>query len=239
MSHQDGDRIGLPVPEASTRLGVTPDAIRARLHRGTLDGEKAAGQWVVYLPTETALPRTRLQRDADSPPTGPQLDAAVGRQERDRAGPVTPSGVDLSPLAELIERQGDEIRRLAEASLVWQTRALQAEAKLLALGAGDDSAMAESFAPGDGAADAGDGVRARGADDSASTADALAARPAPRSEAEHRWAPHDHGHGTAGERGSCLRNKDCRGKMHCVDGRCCRPPQPPPWAQWWRRLTGR
>ena len=37
---QDTDRIVLSVPEAAERLRVTPDAIRARLHRGTLDGEK-------------------------------------------------------------------------------------------------------------------------------------------------------------------------------------------------------
>lgn len=54
---QDADRMpaaGVEVAEAARRLGVTPDAIRARLHRGTLAGEKVEGTWRVHLPAEAA-----------------------------------------------------------------------------------------------------------------------------------------------------------------------------------------
>src|SRR5262245_54729427 len=39
----------LTIAGASTRLAVTIDAVRRRLHRGTLPGEKVDGVWVLYL----------------------------------------------------------------------------------------------------------------------------------------------------------------------------------------------
>ena len=48
-ARQDGDRMVLSVAEAAAHLGVTPDAVRARLHRGTLFGVKDAGEWRIYL----------------------------------------------------------------------------------------------------------------------------------------------------------------------------------------------
>ena len=44
----------LPVAEAAHRLGVTPDAVRKKLQRGTLPGEKVAGEWRVFLPEPDA-----------------------------------------------------------------------------------------------------------------------------------------------------------------------------------------
>ncbi|MDP9473851.1 MAG: hypothetical protein M3Q71_24855, partial [Chloroflexota bacterium] len=35
---------------AAARLGISPDATRKRLERGTLRGEKRAGRWLVWLP---------------------------------------------------------------------------------------------------------------------------------------------------------------------------------------------
>src|SRR3954468_20349286 len=72
---QDDDRIALSVPEAAERLGVTPDAIRARLHRGTLDGEKEGGAWRVFLPSSEVR---------QSEPAGPQQEGPVGQQDADR-----------------------------------------------------------------------------------------------------------------------------------------------------------
>lgn len=41
------------IAEAATRLGITTDAVRRRLHRGTLPGEKGDdGTWKVYLEVE-------------------------------------------------------------------------------------------------------------------------------------------------------------------------------------------
>ena len=37
----------VPVADAARRLGISPDAVRGRLQRGTLAGEKIAGVWHV------------------------------------------------------------------------------------------------------------------------------------------------------------------------------------------------
>ncbi len=39
--------------EAAGRLGITPDAVRARLRRGTIAGERIDGDWQVFLPRDT------------------------------------------------------------------------------------------------------------------------------------------------------------------------------------------
>ncbi len=90
---QDADRTTLSVPEAAQRLGVTPDAIRARLHRGTLAGEKQGGEWKVFLPAGDApmgastndqkdvpVARQDVKQDA----TGKQSDQTGHRQDADR-----------------------------------------------------------------------------------------------------------------------------------------------------------
>jgi excisionase family DNA binding protein len=69
---QDVDRTSLSVPEAAKELGITPDAVRARLHRGSLAGVKVGGTWRVFLPR------------ADEPPTGKQQDATGTRPDPDR-----------------------------------------------------------------------------------------------------------------------------------------------------------
>ncbi len=56
---------------------------------------------------------------------------------------------NLASLAELIERQGDEIRRLAEASPAWQFRALQAEERLKQLTAGGDAPLEHAAGTGE------------------------------------------------------------------------------------------
>ena len=57
------------VAEAARRLGVTPDAIRSRLHRGTLEGEKVDNAWRIRLPDR------EIPHHADPEPTGSQQDA--------------------------------------------------------------------------------------------------------------------------------------------------------------------
>src|SRR5690242_6968830 len=46
----------VPIPEAAARLGVSTDAIRMRLKRGTLAGWKLDGRWGVVLPQPNARP---------------------------------------------------------------------------------------------------------------------------------------------------------------------------------------
>ncbi len=89
---QDADRRGsrgLSVAAAADRLGLTPDAVRGRLHRGTLAGEKVGTEWRVFLPTVEA---TAGRQATQQSPTAGQQDTtadrqatAVERQETDRA----------------------------------------------------------------------------------------------------------------------------------------------------------
>jgi len=123
--------------EAARILGVTTDAVRSGLRRGTIEGHKINGEWLVRIPAPQ-----QNQDDA----TGYQQAAAGDRQdatERDR----TPT-VDLTPLADLIERQAKELADLREAAAVWQIRARQAEEKLLELSAGWVSSDTSPDAPG-------------------------------------------------------------------------------------------
>jgi hypothetical protein len=48
------DRSEVTVAEAAVLLGLSTDAVRSRLNRGTLDGRKDAGGWVVLLPRPSA-----------------------------------------------------------------------------------------------------------------------------------------------------------------------------------------
>jgi hypothetical protein len=66
------DRSEVTVGEAAVLLGLSTDAVRSRLNRGTLDGRKDAGGWVVFLhrpsPTveqpSTTGHRPAIDRDA-------------------------------------------------------------------------------------------------------------------------------------------------------------------------------
>ena len=42
----------LPMREAAAVLGVTQDAIRARIRRGTIEARKESGRWMVAVPVD-------------------------------------------------------------------------------------------------------------------------------------------------------------------------------------------
>ena len=113
----------LPVHEAARLLGLSENAVRARLRRGTLAGVKHGTSWYVLIrDTDILLEHTAVHQEA--PADGPEHTAVH---------------VDLAPLAELIERQGRELAEMREAAAVWQIRARQAEERLLELTAGEVS----------------------------------------------------------------------------------------------------
>ncbi len=127
------DSRSLSVAEAARRLGITPDAVRGRLHRGALYGEKVGTEWRVFLPAAeapaagrqaTQQPPAAAQQDT----TVDQQDAAVARQATDRAGD--------SPLVDLVADLARRNEELAAAAAMWQSRAAHLEERLLALGAG-------------------------------------------------------------------------------------------------------
>jgi hypothetical protein len=127
------------VPEAARILGVSTDAVRSRLRRGTLEGVKIAGEWHVPL---SGLHDTR--QDAQPSPPGPrqepsetQQDATVdqqaGQQESDRIATV----MDVAPLASLIDDLTRRNADLAATAAMWQTRAAHLEDQLKQLSAGE------------------------------------------------------------------------------------------------------
>lgn len=66
--------------EAARALGLTPEAVRSRVRRGTLDGERVNGSWRVRLPGDAPSPgRSRPTRDhpTDRPATDRLLDVEV------------------------------------------------------------------------------------------------------------------------------------------------------------------
>lgn len=128
----------VPVRDAALALGISVDAVRARVRRGSLPAIKVEGEWQVEVPRN--LPAT-VATDGDQ--------VTPDQTDRDHA---VASAVDLSPLVELISRQAKELADLREAATVWQLRARQAEDKVLALTAGpvatDPHPDTSSDAPG-------------------------------------------------------------------------------------------
>lgn len=142
-SQQHGDRAptgnektenfyaSVDVAEAARRLGVTPDAIRSRLHRGTLEGEKVDGQWRVRLPAGQSVQRERFeptgtQQDTDRQATGQDPDRQDAGDSTDRARQDAPT-VDIAPLVEMIERLSRRNEELSAAAGMWQARAMHLE----------------------------------------------------------------------------------------------------------------
>jgi hypothetical protein len=63
--------------EAAVRLGISPDAIRKRLERGTLHGEKRAGRWRVFLEPDAEVDASGdLDQDATPDARRTPLDAS-------------------------------------------------------------------------------------------------------------------------------------------------------------------
>ncbi len=149
--------IEVPIAEAAERLGLSTEAVRKRIQRGTLAGHKHEGAWYVLLDPMAGRQDGQMadRPDVQTDEAG-RLDVptqASGREPARGGSPSEATAVDLGPLAELIERQGTEIRQLAEAAAIWQVRAVQAEERLKQLTAGDDTPadapLAAPFAPGE------------------------------------------------------------------------------------------
>ncbi len=144
----------LPVATAAAALGITSDAIRARIRRGKMQGEKRDGGWFVFVPDSE-----RPGSDATKPDTslnthdiGPDTE---GRVTTPNATVVTPPVVDLAPLAgviryqeEIIERQSQELAQLNAAAAMWQERARSLEGQLIALNPGETTPSRSSEASG-------------------------------------------------------------------------------------------
>ncbi len=110
------------ITDAARLLGVSENAVRKRIRRGTLPAHKQGDRWLVALPGQVA-DHSSATIDLASPTTGQATDLAAA----------------ITPLVELIERLTMENRELAEAATLWQARAAHLEDRLLALTAGSDT----------------------------------------------------------------------------------------------------
>ncbi len=135
---------GLTVADAAARLSVTPDAIRRRLHRGTLAGAKTVdGEWRVWLP----------DGEAGAPPGSPPGPSPGERQDTARTPPAAQEVAPHPAIEALLESQRQEIAYLRD-QLDQRSRELAAErerfdvlhrealARIPALGAGQDAPVA-------------------------------------------------------------------------------------------------
>ena len=71
----------IPITDAAARLGVSPEAIRKRIARGSLTGEKRGGVWYVLLPDAMSGQLMRQSGRARRPDASGQPDAASGHAE--------------------------------------------------------------------------------------------------------------------------------------------------------------
>jgi hypothetical protein len=94
MAGQRQDSV--PIAEAATLLGLSQEAVRKRLQRGTLDGEKVAGTWHVLL-------------DRPDTPSGRQDTVRTDRQDSQDAEPVE-AAYQVSPavVEQAIARTGQQ-----------------------------------------------------------------------------------------------------------------------------------
>ena len=72
------------VIEAAERLATTPDAIRARLRRGQLAGEKQGKTWYVTLQQDATGQATGHRQDMQNPSSRETVGAAGREQDTDR-----------------------------------------------------------------------------------------------------------------------------------------------------------
>jgi len=118
------------VTTAAELLGISEEAVRARIRRGKLVAEKVGALWRVHIPNgdPVVTPNTTVPlRDTTSRPT----------TEHVAQHDTTPRDIDLEPLASVIRDQNHRIEELAAAAAFWQVRAHQAEEQLLQLSAGN------------------------------------------------------------------------------------------------------
>ncbi len=113
----------LTLEEAAAALGITVNAVRQRIKRGTLIGIKTDAGWLVDMVA------TNQESGTDRPTTRPTNHTPTPTDHQPT--------IDLAPLVSHIATLEDQVQRLTEASTMWQMRARQFEERLQALTAGE------------------------------------------------------------------------------------------------------
>ncbi len=116
------DAAPLSLADAAVRLGISPDAARKRLERGTLRGEKRNGRWQVSLEPDAAASTDQ--------------DATPGDDRTPDASRTPPDAGVIAELRSLWVEERQRADRYLEAATLWQSRALQFEEQLKTLTTG-------------------------------------------------------------------------------------------------------
>ncbi len=125
----------VPVHDAARLLGISENAVRARLRRGSLSGVKIGTSWYVSLhDVEVPAVHHTSQHDTSPDDTTPGDGTHRTRTTTSHDIPDDARGVALVELvADLSRRNAD----LAAAAAMWQTRAAHLEDQLKQLTAGE------------------------------------------------------------------------------------------------------
>ncbi len=136
--HHDGTHgthhDSVPVHDAARLLGISENAVRARLRRGSLNGVKHGTSWYVSLhhmdvPTEHHTSQRDTPSDDDKPSDGTH-------QPRTATPHDVPDDARGVALVELVADLSQRNAELAAAAAMWQTRAAHLEDRLKQLTAG-------------------------------------------------------------------------------------------------------
>lgn len=131
----------LPLPEAARRLGLSSVAVRKRAQRGTLQGEKVAGEWWILLngPSGQAAhgPSTgravrAAQLDGLPGPSVPPTSAQAAHMDGpavDTAAVAELGAVARQALAQLAQER-DRASSAEQAAAMWQERARNLEGEI-------------------------------------------------------------------------------------------------------------
>ncbi len=119
--------------DAAAALGITVNAVRQRIKRGTLIGVKTDTGWSVDMVA------TNQESGTDRPTRRPTNHTSSATNHRPT--------IDLTPLVSHIATLEGQVQRLTEASTMWQIRARQAEEQLLQLTAGESEPASSQDSP--------------------------------------------------------------------------------------------
>jgi hypothetical protein len=115
----------LTLIEAGQALGISPDAVRMRIKRGSMQAEKdAEGRWLVWVDTEQAAAEREVEREAKQ----------AEEREPEREGELSAEALRarigiLEARLEAVESERDFLRKQVDTLIFAQGMAAQAQAQ--------------------------------------------------------------------------------------------------------------
>lgn len=111
----DRPTVRIGVSAAATRLGVSVEAVRKRIHRGSLPAEKVDGRWMVLFPAPDAEPDVAPPR-ADSGQVAVRAAEPVDRtgDAQAQSDLVAALRSEIEFLRSELQARGEDVRRRDE-----------------------------------------------------------------------------------------------------------------------------